>query len=109
VQVKSTATEANGQYRVNATGHTVAYTKDAVDFLAAYIVPFNTWYIVPIEVICGKSHLWFSPGHRRRSQFEIYREAWCLLACPREGKCNPEISVYHRCLARTSGECPFRG
>jgi hypothetical protein len=110
VQVKSTEAKTTWSYKVNPRSYKGPYTKDNIDFLVVYIAPFNTWYILPIEVISGKSGLWFSPDRKRRSQFDVYREAWCLMACPRDGKCNPEISVYHRCLAGTaSGECPFRG
>lgn len=109
VQVKSTGSCRWQGYGVRTSGNSVAYTKDDVDFLVAYIVPENIWYVIPVEDIQGISRLWFFPRHKRGSRFEKYREAWCLMACPRDGECSPEISVHRRCLAGTaSGECSLR-
>lgn len=109
VQVKSAKPHLNWGYKMRAAGNRATYTKEDIDFIVAYIVPEDAWYVVPIEALNGGVGLWFNPHPGSKSRFEIYREAWCLMACPRDGKCSPEISVYHRCLASASGECPFRG
>jgi len=108
VQVKSAFLRDENRYSVRASGDHIAYTKSNIDFLVAYIVPFNAWYVLPVEVVQGRAGLWFYPHQGSKSQFERYREAWCLMACPRDGTCNPEISVWRRCLAQDGGECPFR-
>jgi hypothetical protein len=109
VQVKSAGCCRSQGYGVKTSGNTITYTKDNIDFLVAYIVPENIWYVIPVEDIDGLTRLWFFPRPGGNSRFEKYREAWCLMACPRDGECSPEISVHRRCLAGTaSGECSFR-
>jgi len=108
VQVKSTRCFLNRRYSVMLRCPGRAYTKDDVDFVVVYIVPVNAWYVFPIEVVCHKRGIHFSPRPGSRSRSEPYREAWCLMACPRDGSCHPAISVHRRCLASEKGECPFR-
>lgn len=109
VQVKSAGPHLGWGYKMKATGWRATYTKEDIDFIVAYIVAENAWYVVPIEALDGGSGLWFNPRPGSKSRFEKYREAWCLMACPRDGECSPEISVHRRCLAGTaSGECSFR-
>jgi hypothetical protein len=107
VQVKSTRCFLNGRYSVMLRCPGRIYSKDDVDFLVVSIVPINAWYVFPIEVVCSKRGIHFSPRPGSRSRSEPYREAWCLMACPRDGKCNPEISVSRHCGASDTGECPF--
>jgi hypothetical protein len=110
VQVKASWQHRGRRYDVKSSANRhVAYTKNDIDFIVAYIVPRNIWYVIPVEVVAGVASLWFYPRPGSKSRFEKYREAWCLMACPRDGKCSPEISVQRRCLAGASGECPFRG
>ena len=108
VQVKSAGKRSQSGYTIHPSGRRGIYTKDDVDFLAVHIVPFSAWYIVPVEVVPGTNDLYFHPRRGNRSRMDVYREAWCLMACPRDGICNREISVWRRCLAREGGECPFR-
>src|SRR6202142_3144529 len=53
VQVKSTATLNEGFYHVNAHrrtwGRVTAYKPTEVDFLVAYIIPDDSWFIFPIQ------------------------------------------------------------
>jgi PD-(D/E)XK endonuclease len=107
VQVKSTRAMQHQHYAVTLRRRGNAYSQDEIDFLVFHVVPINTWYVFPVEVICGKSSVTVSPRRGSRSRFELFREAWCLMACPRDGKCNPEISVWRRCLASENGECSF--
>jgi len=109
VQVKSTRCFHNQHYSVILKTAGRAYTRDDVDFVVVYLVPVDAWYVFPIEVVCGKNSITFSPRPGSRSRSEPYREAWCLMACPRDGKCNPEISGGRKCLASENGECPFQG
>lgn len=102
VQVKSAyKCSDEGGYTTNATGndYTQPYTKDDVDVLVSYIVPEDAWYVIPIEAFenIGGMKL-FPSSRRRRSRFEKYREAWCILACKKE-KCKrrPKLRVCWQC------------
>jgi hypothetical protein len=114
VQVKSTQRYAEGRYRVKGGGSHRTYALDEIDFLVAYIVPEDLWYIVPIAAFASRKHLRFYPRGGRNSLLEHYREAWCLLTLPRgkrgagvlarkiRSKCRcPELAV--RCAI-----CPDR-
>jgi hypothetical protein len=89
VQVKSTATLIEGFYHVNAhrrtLGHVTAYKPTEVDFLVAYIVPDDSWFIFPIQAIATCASPSFRPkkSRRRRGVYEAYREAWHLLRPPK--------------------------
>jgi len=83
VQVKSAYSAGEyGGYTFHAHGntHTDVYTSADIDFLVAYIVPEDVWYILPIEIFAGISGAKIFPSSRRRmSRFEKYREAWSLM------------------------------
>lgn len=87
VQVRSTRIFNNARSYVtrftwNTTGHTYRrYHKNDFDFLAVYVVPCDTWYIIPMSAIrpaplyiCLYPHI-----ARSRGRFERFREAWPLL------------------------------
>jgi hypothetical protein len=73
----SIAVVRRGQHRPVAR-----YSARAIDFIAAYVVPHDVWYIVPLFEIasCTQIHL-YPDGTKKRSgaRFEKYREAWDLL------------------------------
>jgi PD-(D/E)XK endonuclease len=106
VQVKCAYHSRRG-YEAMATSTTSIYTKDDIDFYAAWVVQQNIWYIVPIEAGVGYRWLHFhpgTPGQRGESRLEKYREAWCLLKCsPRRRGLN---DIPTRCRCR--GELPTR-
>ena len=85
VQVKSSTCIRNGLYRVNACRHTwrgtACYQPSEIDFLAAYIIPETTWFILPIETILGRKTIYFAEvgDLRRPDLYAEYREAWHLL------------------------------
>jgi len=83
VQVKSAYSAGEyGGYTFHACGncHTDVYTSQDIDFLVAYIVPDDVWYVLPIEIFRGISGAKLFPQSRRRmSKFEKYREAWHLM------------------------------
>jgi len=84
VQVKSTRTAQHGVYEVSAHGcwgGSDIYTKDEIDFIVAYVVPENAWYIIPIEATRGRKRLCLHPNVPRKEcyKYEKYREAWRLL------------------------------
>jgi hypothetical protein len=84
-------------------------TLDEIDFLVAYIVPEDLWYVVPVAAFASRKGLHFYPHSGRHALYEQYREVWCLLTCgagapardlPELCRC-PEIAV--RCAL-----CPDR-
>jgi hypothetical protein len=85
IQVKSTTTLLNGQYHVNSHRRTnsgvIPYRLDEVDFLVAHIIPEDTWFILPIDIIHDRTSLLFAPRHHPRGLglYGAYREAWHLL------------------------------
>ena len=85
VQVKSSTTLLNGLYHVNCHrrtgGRAVAYSPSEIDFLVAYIIPEDAWFILPITVVAHFTSLLFNPKGYARGDglFGAYREAWHLL------------------------------
>lgn len=54
------------------------YRPGAFDFLAAYVIPEDLWYIIPAKEIRGlKSISLCTVGGE--AKYELYREAWNLL------------------------------
>ncbi len=53
------------------------YLEEEVDFIAAYVVTDDTWYIIPLRAIPG-CHVSLNPRFQR-NKWRIYREAWDLL------------------------------
>jgi hypothetical protein len=81
VQVKSTLYRRRGieSYSLNVHGpRRQLYKKGTVDFFAVYLIPRDTWYILPFAVMGGNFSLHFTPGGKR-GKWERYREAWELL------------------------------
>jgi hypothetical protein len=110
VQVKRAPYLRQGQYVANAKGNRRLYTKDDIDFIAAHLIQENIWYIVPIESFEGRTMLHFNPRGRRKSKYEKYREAWCLLACEPKARGWKDIPVLCRCreLPVRCAVCPHR-
>jgi hypothetical protein len=77
VQVKSTRYVGERRYSITARGCTAAYTAEEIDFLAAYIVPLDLWYVIPVKAFAPRKCLRFYPGGGGR--YEKYREAWWRL------------------------------
>ncbi len=100
VQVKSSRHFDGSRYIVKLKGRAV-YTAKEIDFIVAYIVPENLWYVIPISVAAGRGQMYVSPGGTRHFRHEKYREAWCQMACPRD-----ETSPT-RLLVKRQREYPF--
>ena len=77
VQVKSTRYVGERRYSITARGCTAAYTAEEIDFLAAYIVPLDLWYVIPVKAFAPRKSLRFYPGGG--GPYEKYREAWWRL------------------------------
>jgi rRNA maturation protein Nop10 len=69
--------------RLFANRMPTAYTASEIDFVAVYIVPEKTWYVLPVREVEGRQTLWFRPKRYRHSDpYAHYREAWHLLRQP---------------------------
>ena len=86
VQVKLTTYRLGARYRlgIERPGQ-LAYRKKDIDFLAAYVLPVNVWYLIPIEAFVERKALDFGPSGEK-GKYEKYREAWCLLDCSRKAR-----------------------
>ena len=82
VQVKSMYSPFRNGYRASCRRRIDDYYKaEEIDFVVAYIVPREIWYIIPVNSIVASSVLNFYPsGCRWGGRFERYREAWHLMA-----------------------------
>ena len=105
VQVKSTQRLAESRYRVKAGGWKNTYTTAQIDFLVAYIVPENLWYVVPAAEVATRKGLRFYPHAGANSDLEKYRGAWCQMTCPRAEPAPTLIDLPRPC---TTGQCHIR-
>jgi len=115
IQVKSSSTLLNGLYHVNSQrrtgGGTVPYLPSEVDFLIAYLIPEDSWFILPIALIGNRASLLFNPKGYSRGPgvYGAYREAWDLLRQPRQcSSCGHSVPT-GSCGADTGcriGGCP---
>lgn len=80
VQVKSTTMklERGTGYSCSTCSSHKAYRAGALDFLAAYVIPEDTWYIIPAKEIRGKKSISLGTAGGE-AKYEKYREAWNLL------------------------------
>jgi hypothetical protein len=82
VQVKSTirGPKAGGAYPCHMPmGKRRVHMLEEIDFVAAYIIQLDLWYIIPAGVVAKrKGSIWLAPW-RRQSKYERYLEAWHLL------------------------------
>ena len=77
VQVKSTLSRPVSGYMCTVQAHR-PYPAGSFDFVAAYIIPADTWYILPAAFIQGMKVVTLQPDSPS-SKYEPYREAWHLL------------------------------
>jgi hypothetical protein len=87
VQVKSSTQLVNGLYRINSgrrlNGRVVPYRLSEVDFIAAYIIPEDSWFILPLAHVLGQISLLFRPKNSPLpGLYDSYREAWHYLHEP---------------------------
>jgi hypothetical protein len=56
------------------------YQRGEFDFVAVYIIPEDTWYIIPARlVVTGKMRAILLFPSRATSKYGAYKEAWDLL------------------------------
>jgi hypothetical protein len=83
VQVKSTISRRDGLYYmcgVKPSNTGKPYQLGEFDFLAAYVIPEDIWYIIPAElVVTGKMRAILLYPSSPSSKYGPYKEAWDLL------------------------------
>jgi hypothetical protein len=87
VQVKSTMRRPKpGAYPCHVpAGKRRVHILEEIDFVAAYIIPLDLWYIIPAGVVAmRKGSIWLAPWNRQ-GKYERYLEAWHLLRRWRTG------------------------
>jgi len=83
VQVKCTICKRQNSYVCTICAAHVPYRPSQLDFIAAYVIPTyviptDTWYILPIRATRHQSAIVLSP-HLKKSKYSKYQEAWHLL------------------------------
>jgi len=92
VQVKSTLFKRKECYeclcfwsRVSKTRKAKIYSKDDIDIVAAYVVPEDSWFLIPVSEIRGIT-LYLPPRKRANvSKYGKYLEAWHLVGVKSQG------------------------
>jgi len=94
VQIKSTQCHHSaGAYKCHIDSNGVPYRPGMLDFIAAYVIPEQVWYIIPFEATRRTTGVPGTPNfrvrgwqnevllapHRPRSKYAKYKEAWHLL------------------------------
>ena len=96
VQVKSTMFKENDGYSCTVRGCRGPYVGDPFDFVAAYLIPEDIWYIIPAEKFQGQGSIGLYP-RLKKSKYGRYKEAWHLLRGKRRGP--NEIGDIQACAA----------
>jgi PD-(D/E)XK endonuclease len=78
VQVKCTRQKRWNSYRCHLDSNGRPYRPDQIDFIAAYVIPADTWYILPIRATNNQPEILLNP-RRANSRHAQFKEAWHLL------------------------------
>jgi hypothetical protein len=108
VQVKCATSHRGTRCDARAAGSGELYTLEDIDFLAAYVIKKNLWYVVPADAFIPRATVHFNYGPLSQGMFEIYREAWCLMACSARARGKGDIPKRCRCeeLPQRCVVCP---
>ncbi len=75
VQVKCTLFHRGKSYKCHLDSNGVPYPPKDIDFIAAYVIPADTWYIFPNLATHNQSDVLLTP-HSEKAKYEKYKEAW---------------------------------
>ena len=78
VQVKSTIFHEGEGYSCTLKDSRGPYKKNSFDFVAAYVIPEDLWYIIPEKKVRGMWSVGLHP-ELEVSKYGEYEEAWHLL------------------------------
>src|SRR5204863_7089011 len=81
VNVKSVNTLSCGRYLVDLqTTRMARYKASDLDYFAVYVMPHDTWYIIPVRAALRYCNIEVRPNQVTSStRFERFRECWHLL------------------------------
>jgi len=84
VQVRSASTLTLSDFywiptQMNDGGTKRPYKPSDIDFLVAYVAPFDAWYVIPVRAIRKVKGIGLAPHRESKSKYEKYREAWKLM------------------------------
>jgi hypothetical protein len=87
VQVKTTSYILGGLYRLGVCHRSKrgaeVYEASELDFVVAYVFPEESWYVLPVREVVGRTTLSLCPkGYPHLDRYAHYREAWHLLCQP---------------------------
>jgi len=74
-----------GGYGCTVKRNNKAYSRGSFDFVAAYVIPEDAWYIVPVDKFAGRVTLILC-SNSGEAKYEEYREAWHLLREAAQGE-----------------------
>jgi len=86
VQVKGTRHRQKGKqsYKLIAatgkSGTKVLLSPDECDVFAAYVVPAEAWYLIPVEKLTAKSVCLSPQNESSVGKYEPFRDAWNVFA-----------------------------
>jgi hypothetical protein len=80
VQVKCTIFHRGNSYKCHLDHNGIPYTPAQIDFFAAYVIPADTFYILPLAATNHQPDILLTP-HHQNSKYARYKEAWHLLMC----------------------------
>jgi PD-(D/E)XK endonuclease len=78
VRVKSTMFREGTGYSCTLKDSRGPYKKNSFDFVAAYVIPEDVWYILPEKVVRGMWSVSLNPK-LETANYNAYKEAWHLL------------------------------
>jgi hypothetical protein len=79
IQVKCTLQRREkNSYRCCLDHNGIPYTPAQIDFFAVYVIPADTFYILPLAATNNQPDILLTP-HRQNSKYAQYKEAWHLL------------------------------
>ncbi len=98
VQVKSTMFKDRGGYSCTVRGSNGPYEGHPFEFLAAYIIPEDIWYIIPASEFHLQGSIALYPK-LKKSKYGAYKEAWHLLRGDGE-PCPGRLEYVEACVDR---------
>jgi hypothetical protein len=78
IQVKCTTYARGNSFKCHLDHNGTPYSPKDIDFIAAYIIPTETWYILPIRATNRQPDILLTPNNPN-SKYAKYQEAWHLL------------------------------
>ena len=78
VQVKCTVFHRGNSYKCHLDHNGIPYTPAQIDFFAIYVIPADTFYILPLAATNNQPDILLTP-HRQNAKYAQYKEAWHFL------------------------------